>query len=361
MRFLRRVRATWSFILIIVLLFAFVSNLVWNAWRTAAADKPLAADENNQVILQTLPVIVPGLFGTDTPTPSVLQINPQILSQLNPPTATRTPTPINLGNFVWDDIDSDGRQDAGEPGLSGVTVQLWNSAKTQLIASGITNANGNYTVIAPLPGQYRIRVLLANAAQSFSPKDQAGGDNILDSDINPAGTNLGFTDIIDIASNVISMTSIDAGVIVPLVFQPPVLQQIPIITPTNAPFVNLAPPVSVCTGFRLTSPLDGLPNGVATFYWDPVGVQGALYQIVVMNEGRGVLAVFTAQNATSLSVDVSPGAIGGGFQVIVQINAILNGQVVCSDEHAILRAAPDISAPSIRVPQPTPTRPIRGG
>ncbi|MFN8451000.1 MAG: SdrD B-like domain-containing protein [Anaerolineae bacterium] len=239
-------------------------------------------------------------------------------------------------------------------------MQLWNASKTQLIASTVTSPNGIYTVIAPLPGQYRIRVLLANDVQSFSPKDQAGGDNILDSDINPAGTNQGFTDVIDIASNVISMTSIDAGVIAPLVFQQPVLQQLPIITPTNTPFVNLAPPVSACTGFRLTSPLDGLPNGVATFYWDPVGVQGALYQIVVMNEGRGVLAVFTAQNATSLSVDVSQGAIGGGFQVIVQINAILNGQVACSDEHTILRAAPDISAPSIRVPQPTPTRP-RGG
>ncbi|MFN8450999.1 MAG: SdrD B-like domain-containing protein [Anaerolineae bacterium] len=191
----------------------FASNLVWNAWRTAAADKPFAADENNQVILQTLPVVVPGLFGTDTPTPSVLQINPQIVAPLNQPTATRTPTPINIGNFVWDDIDSDGRQDAGEPGLPGITVQLWNGAKTQLIASGSTNSNGNYTLIAPLPGQYRIRVLLPLNGDQFSPKDQAGGDDTDDSDINPAGTNFGFTDVIDIASNVISITSIDAGII----------------------------------------------------------------------------------------------------------------------------------------------------
>ena len=50
-----------------------------------------------------------------------------------PPTPTRTPTPINVGNYVWDDIDHDGRQDAGEPGMSGVVVQLWNSAKNQML------------------------------------------------------------------------------------------------------------------------------------------------------------------------------------------------------------------------------------
>ena len=45
-----------------------------------------------------------------------------------------------------------------------------------------------------------------------------------DSDINPSGTNLGFTDIISIASNGISISSIDAGIIV---FRTP--------TPTRTP------------------------------------------------------------------------------------------------------------------------------
>jgi len=128
-------------------------------------------------------------------------------------TPTRTPTPINIGNFVWDDIDGDGRQDAGEPGLPGVTVQLWNSAKTQLLDSDVTDANGRYTVVAPLPGDYRVRVILLGLFDQFSPKDQAGGDDLLDSDINPTGLNLGFTDIFTLASNVISITSKDAGII----------------------------------------------------------------------------------------------------------------------------------------------------
>ena len=140
------------------------------------------------------------------------------------PTSTRTPTPINIGNFVWDDLDQDGRQDAGEPGLSGVVVQLWNSAKTSLIAQTTTSGTGSYTVIAPIPGDYRVRVVLPGLLDSFTGKDLAGGDDTDDSDINPSGTNIGFTDVISIASNVISINSIDAGIIV---FRTP--------TPTRTP------------------------------------------------------------------------------------------------------------------------------
>lgn len=151
------------------------------------------------------------------------------------PTPTRTPTPINLGNFVWRDLNGNGNQDAGEPGASGVTVQLWNEAKTQLIASTVTNANGNYSLIAPVPGNYRIRVLLPTGA-SFTLANQ-GVDDLKDSDINSTGINFGFTNTITIASNVISITSIDAGLLnyVPptatVTPTPPALMSYPIFVP----------------------------------------------------------------------------------------------------------------------------------
>ena len=128
------------------------------------------------------------------------------------PTNTRTPTPINIGNFVWDDLDQDGTQDAGEPGLAGVSVQLWNAAKNQLINSTSTSASGAYTLVAPIPGNYRVRVVLPSALDAFSPKDAALNDQT-DSDINPSGVDLGFTDTFNIASNVISTTIYDAGII----------------------------------------------------------------------------------------------------------------------------------------------------
>jgi hypothetical protein len=128
-------------------------------------------------------------------------------------TPTRTPTPINIGNFVWDDLDGDGRQDAGEPGLANVTVQLWNDAKNDLISSDVTDANGIYTVIAPTPGNYRVRIVLPAINDEFSPKDVASAGNNLDSDFNPSGADFGFTDVFAIASNVISITNIDGGII----------------------------------------------------------------------------------------------------------------------------------------------------
>ncbi len=142
------------------------------------------------------------------------------------PTPTRTPTPINIGNFVWDDVDQDGVQDAGEPGVPGVTVQLWNADKTQVLASDVTDANGNYTVIAPVPGNYRIRVVLPWAGAYFSPKG-IGSDALKDSDINPAGIDFGFSDIFNLASNVISTTQYDIGLIEPVAPTP---------TPTVGPF-----------------------------------------------------------------------------------------------------------------------------
>lgn len=294
------------------------------------------------------------------------------------PTPTRTPTPINIGNFVWDDLDGDGRQDAGEPGLSGIAVQLWNSAKTQLLAQTVTGSSGSYTVVAPVPGSYRIRVLLNNSAHYFSPKNQAGGDDQKDSDINPTGTNAGFTDGFTLASNVISTTIHDAGVITPLVFQPAAsvvfsgelenqqpIDPLPLVpSPTLPAQVN----PNLCARFRLTSPLDGLPNGEATFYWDPVDAQDITYQITVLDEARRVLAFFTVENATSVEGDVSQRAIGGSFQLVVQISALRDGRVLCTDERVVLRAAPDPGAPSVQEqpnqpppPTPRPTRPPRGG
>lgn len=50
--------------------------------------------------------------------------------------------PIEIGNRVWLDADNDGIQDAGETGISGVTVKLMSGATE--IASAVTAADGTY-------------------------------------------------------------------------------------------------------------------------------------------------------------------------------------------------------------------------
>jgi SdrD B-like domain/Secretion system C-terminal sorting domain len=52
--------------------------------------------------------------------------------------------PIEIGNRVWKDIDGDGIQDANEPGIAGVTINLYNDAGTALLATTTTDANGNW-------------------------------------------------------------------------------------------------------------------------------------------------------------------------------------------------------------------------
>jgi len=212
------------------------------------------------------------------------------------PTPTRTPTPINVGNFVWDDLDADGRQDAGEPGLTGITVQLWNGAKTQLIDTAVTNATGNYTLTAPTPGDYRVRVVLPHAGDQFSPKDNAAAGDLADSDINPTGANLGFTDIYTFGANLISITSIDAGL---LIFRTP--------TPTRTP----------------------TPINVGNFVWDDLDADGrqdagepglAGITVQLWNGAKNQLIQQTVTNANGNYTLVAP--TPGDYRVRVVLPAI---------------------------------------
>lgn len=54
------------------------------------------------------------------------------------------PAPIEIGNRVWIDKDSDGIQDGDETGLAGVSIQLLAANGTTVIATAVTDANGNY-------------------------------------------------------------------------------------------------------------------------------------------------------------------------------------------------------------------------
>ncbi len=52
--------------------------------------------------------------------------------------------PMEVGNRVWRDVNQNGIQDAGEPGINGVIVQLYNAAGTTMLGSATTDASGNY-------------------------------------------------------------------------------------------------------------------------------------------------------------------------------------------------------------------------
>lgn len=66
---------------------------------------------------------------------------------------------ITLGDRVWNDHDGDGAQDAGEPGLNDVTVQLLDSA-SNVLATTVTSGDGSYSFPNLAAGViYKIRVV----------------------------------------------------------------------------------------------------------------------------------------------------------------------------------------------------------
>ena len=92
--------------------------------------------------------------------------------------------PVSVGNFVWDDLDGDGVQDPGEPGVEGVTVYLRDASGTE-IDSTTTDASGAYRFIGLDPGDYSVRFDLATLPGGYVPTLQDRGGEATDSDADP--------------------------------------------------------------------------------------------------------------------------------------------------------------------------------
>jgi hypothetical protein len=90
----------------------------------------------------------------------------------------------SIGDFVWHDLNGNGIQDAGEPGVPNVTVNLLDCAGN-VLATTTTDANGLYLFSGLVPGRYNVQVV-APTGTTFSPQDQ-GGDDLKDSDADATG------------------------------------------------------------------------------------------------------------------------------------------------------------------------------
>ena len=95
---------------------------------------------------------------------------------------------LEIGNRVWRDVDADGVQDAGEPGLVGVVVELRDSLGA-LLATTTTGADGVYVFRATdgvaAGADYEVRVLLAQpvlAGLLPTHAEAAAGNEASDSD-----------------------------------------------------------------------------------------------------------------------------------------------------------------------------------
>ena len=95
-----------------------------------------------------------------------------------------------LGDRVWQDLDGDGVQDEGEPGVDGVFVELYDGLGV-LEDSTTTSGSGQYAFFGLESGTYYLG-FTAPTGTVFTARDQ-GGDDAVDSDVNSAnGTTAPF-------------------------------------------------------------------------------------------------------------------------------------------------------------------------
>ena len=126
-----------------------------------------------------------------------------------------TGSPSTLGQFVWNDVNGNGLQDSGEPGLGGVQVTLV-TATGVVVATQTTNEAGYFLFENVAPGSYYVKFatppVSADGVNMVPTTEQVGGGTNLgsDSDIDSTGS----TGLIMVVSGT-NDTSIGAGFVVP--------------------------------------------------------------------------------------------------------------------------------------------------
>jgi LruC domain-containing protein/uncharacterized repeat protein (TIGR01451 family)/fimbrial isopeptide formation D2 family protein len=86
-----------------------------------------------------------------------------------------------IGDTVWYDTNGNGIQDAGEPGIPGVSVNLYDESGTLLMAQTKTDAKGRYAFGGLAAAGYLVEFVQPKGAFAFSPQS-LGGDGTVDSD-----------------------------------------------------------------------------------------------------------------------------------------------------------------------------------
>src|SRR5258705_117609 len=111
-----------------------------------------------------------------------------------------------IGDFVWEDSNANGKQDAGEAGIAGALVTLYDSSNA-VVGTQTTLAGGAYHFTGLTPGVYHVG-FAGPSGYTFTTQDVgANGFDVIDSDAN---TSTGLTGNYTLASGDDNLT-VDAG------------------------------------------------------------------------------------------------------------------------------------------------------
>ncbi|PWD50861.1 hypothetical protein C8046_09560 [Serinibacter arcticus] len=111
-----------------------------------------------------------------------------------------------IGDKVWNDVNRNGRQDAGEPGVGAVTVTLYAADGTTALRTATTNAVGSYSFGALPAATYVVGFALPQGLVFTTPR-APGVPFFVDSDADPV---TGLTLPIEMSEGLTNNT-IDAG------------------------------------------------------------------------------------------------------------------------------------------------------
>lgn len=212
-----------------------------------------------------------------------------------------------VGDYVWRDSNLNGIQDAGEPGIPGVQVNLYDV--NGLTDTALTDFNGIYTFAGKAAGDYSVEFILP-PGNLFTLQDQ-GGDDALDSDPNPAtGRTVTFT----LSTGEFDPTW-DAG-----------MTKLPFIVNNNEDASDIAVGDTICLDGSVQTPPEGMCSLRAALdeanynldpdviLFDPV-VFGIAQTIVLTQEeyNIGTPVVISGTGPSLLTID----AIGGSRHFII--------------------------------------------
>src|SRR5258706_225474 len=93
--------------------------------------------------------------------------------------------PAAIGDFVWEDSNANGKQDAGEAGIAGALVTLYDSSNA-VVATQTTVAGGAYHLTPLTPGVHHLGFAWPYGYTFTTQNVGANGFAAIDSDANPS-------------------------------------------------------------------------------------------------------------------------------------------------------------------------------
>jgi SdrD B-like domain len=208
----------------------------------------------------------------------------------------RTLIPATIGDFVWRDLDADGLQDAGEPGVPGITVTLYNSAN-QPIGSAITDGNGFYQItnVPPGTGYYLVFNNKPDPATPWTLQNVGGAAANDNSKVNAAGQTAPFN-----VTEGQNITNLDAGLVKPITLRGNVWHDV------NALDDNLVNN----SGAALLPPAVAIPVGLRAYLVN--ASTGLIEQVAFVNSAAGTYSFGNVTPNTNYFVYLSSVAVGVG-------------------------------------------------